>query len=322
MNLIKIENKEKWNKFVESISPNRFSQSWEWGEICEERGLKIKRWGLESKGEFFGIASMWEGSLFLGKRYWYCPGGPLIKKGYEEEFFKLIKEELDNNIFFLRLEPTSEIKLSGFEIEKSINIQPKETMLLDLSQGEDELLGKMHQKTRYNIRLASKKGLEIRKGGEKDFEDWWKIMEETGGRDKFKTHNKDYYKNMIDFKERKESDFRISLYLVYYKNKVIAGNIVSFFGDTVTYVHGASSYEYRKVMAPYLLQWKVIKKAKEKGYKYYDLYGIDEEKWPGITRFKKGFGGDEVKYPGTYDLILNRKWYNVYKFLRKIRRKI
>jgi lipid II:glycine glycyltransferase (peptidoglycan interpeptide bridge formation enzyme) len=127
---------------------------------------------------------------------------------------------------------------------------------------------------------------------------------------------------MIDFKEKKEGNFKISLYLVYYKNQVIAGNIVSFFGDTVTYVHGASSYEHRRVMAPYLLQWQVIKKAKEKGYRHYDFYGIDEEKWPGITRFKKGFGGEGIKYPGTYDLILNKKWYYVYKTLRYIRRKL
>lgn len=322
MNLVEVENKVKWNGFVRSISPNRFSQSWEWGEICKARGFRIKRWGLEKNGELFGALSMWENNLFLGKKYWYCPGGPIIKKENEDDFFKLIKEKLGSDILFLRLEPVTEIEVTDFKIEKSINIQPEKTLFLNLSQDEEELLGAMHQKTRYNMRLAGKKGVEVRRGGEKDFEDWWKIMEETGGRDKFKIHDKGHYKNMMDFKEKKEGDFKIDLYLAYYKDKIIAGNIVSFFGDTVTYVHGASSYKHRKLMAPYLLQWYSIKKAKADGYKYYDFYGIDEEKWPGITRFKKGFGGNETKYPGTYDLILNKGWYNVYKFLRKIRRKI
>ena len=104
------------------------------------------------------------------------------------------------------------------------------------------------------------------------------------------------------------------------ERKIIAGNIVSFFGNTATYVHGASSNEYRNVMAPYLLQWEVIKIVQEKGYKYYDFYGIDEKKWPGVTRFKLGFSGNIVEYPGTFDLAFDNLWYNMYKVLRKIRR--
>jgi lipid II:glycine glycyltransferase (peptidoglycan interpeptide bridge formation enzyme) len=85
-------------------------------------------------------------------------------------------------------------------------------------------------------------------------------------------------------------------------------------------MHGASASKYRNVMAPYLLQWHAIKLAKNLGYKYYDFYGVDEDKWPGVTRFKKGFGGREVNYPGTFDLIFNRRWYSVYRMVRKARR--
>ena len=95
-----------------------------------------------------------------------------------------------------------------------------------------------------------------------------------------------------------------------------------------SYVHGASANEFRNVMAPYALQWEVIKLAKQKNCKYYDFNGIDEKKWPGVTRFKMGFarfesarqGGEVVEYPGTFDMVFDNLWYNVYKLIRRIRR--
>jgi lipid II:glycine glycyltransferase (peptidoglycan interpeptide bridge formation enzyme) len=73
-------------------------------------------------------------------------------------------------------------------------------------------------------------------------------------------------------------------------------------------------------MAPYLLQWHAIRLGKARGCKFYDFFGIDEDKWPGVTRFKKGFGGDVKIYPGTFDLIFSQAWYGIYSWLRKIRR--
>ncbi len=112
----------------------------------------------------------------------------------------------------------------------------------------------------------------------------------------------------------------IKLFIAEYKKKPIAANIVSFFGDTAVYMHGASGADHRNVMAPYLLQWHAIKLGKQVGCKYYDFYGIDEKKWPGVTRFKRGFGGRAVNYPGTFDLIFDSSWYNIYKMVRRVRR--
>jgi len=117
-------------------------------------------------------------------------------------------------------------------------------------------------------------------------------------------------------------ELKIKLYFAEYNNKVIASNIMTFFGDMVTYVHGSSSDQDRNVMAPYLLQWTIIQQAKNLGYKHYDFYGIDETKWPGVTRFKRGFGGTEINYPGTFDVIFNSFLYKSYQVLRWLRRKI
>jgi lipid II:glycine glycyltransferase (peptidoglycan interpeptide bridge formation enzyme) len=108
------------------------------------------------------------------------------------------------------------------------------------------------------------------------------------------------------------------LFLACFKEKIIAANIVIFFGGKATYLHGASNYRYRKLMAPHLLQWSQIKEAKNKGCEIYDFWGIDEEKWPGLTRFKKGFGGEELQYSEGKDFVFSNFWYKTYKILRRI----
>ena len=173
----------------------------------------------------------------------------------------------------------------------------------------------MHPKTRYNIKLAEKKGINILESGTNHFADFWQLISQTSERDSFRLHGINYYQEMLRLKR----DF-IKLFLADYKGRLISTGIFSFFGDLVTYLHGGSADTNRNVMAPYLLHWQIIKTAKQQGFKYYDLNGIDEKKWLGVTRFKKGFGGKEINYPGTFDLVFDQGWYNIYRMVRKVRR--
>jgi lipid II:glycine glycyltransferase (peptidoglycan interpeptide bridge formation enzyme) len=186
-----------------------------------------------------------------------------------------------------------------------------------LEKSEEEILKSMHQKTRYNIKLALKKGIVVKEiqNIKNNFDEFWSLMQETESRDDFRLHSKEHYQKMLNL-----DSSLLKLIGAFYKDKLIAVNIVSFFGDMVTYVHGASSSENRNLMAPYALQWETIKIAKQKGYKYYDFNGIDERKWPGVTRFKKGFSGYKINYLGTFDLVFNSMEYSIYKALRKLRR--
>jgi len=254
---------------------------------------------------------------FFGS-YFYSPRGPK-----NIEIIKDIKKTAqENKLIFWRLEPlaadfVSLAKSQGLTIKKTISLQPEETLLLDLTKSEVELLADLKQKTRYNIKLAEKKKIEIRAGKEEDFKYFWQLMKGTGARDGFRTHTEDYYRHLL-----KNTAGKIKLYLASYQGKIIAAAFFSFFSETVTYIHGASSYADRHLMAPYLLQWELIKKAKSLGYQYYDFYGISEHKWPGVTRFKLGFGGFRKKYPGTFDLVFKPGKYALYKLIRKIRRLI
>jgi len=250
-------------------------------------------------------------------------------------------------VVFLRFEPTFQIPNSKFQIPKTLDVQPSKTIILDLVKSEEELLKAMHPKTRYNIRLAEKKGVIIREAEAGEFDSFWRLLDDTCKRDGFRSHEGKYYDKMLKIGNNvngKNSKFqipnskqnpklkfqnleiynelKIKLFFAVYNSRVIAANIIGFFGDTATYIHGASGNESRNVMAPYLLQWETIKLAKRLGYRYYDFYGIDEKKWPVGTRFKRGFGGSEIDYPGTFDMVFGGMWYHAYRMMRKIRRYI
>ena len=330
MEIATIKDKNKLNEFVGAQRHSRFLQSWEWGEFQQAVGNKIMRLGAADSEQLVAAATLIKKPLPLGKGYFYCPRGPVVENRKLEisnllfdYIYKLARRE---NVIFLRIEPEQEkfrqISNFKFQISKTLDIQPSKTLILDLSKTEEKLLANMHQKTRYNICLAEKKGVKVYEAGSDKFAEFWQLMRETVNRDGFRLHGKEYYKKMLSSKYQINSKFKliVRLFLAEYKNKVIAANIISFFGDTATYMHGASSSEHRNVMAPYLLQWQVIKLARETGYKYYDFFGIDEIKWPGVTRFKKGFGGEEVEYPGTFDFVHNKPWHAIYKFARKARK--
>jgi len=324
MQIIKITDKKQLNDFVGSEEHAQFLQSWQWGEFQKEINGIIWRIGaVEDSGRLVASAKLVKKQLPMGKSYFYCGRGPVIgdiKRITEitSELFNTIKElAAEEGVMFLRFEPVYEFKVADFPfpVSQTINVQPSQTLILDLTKSEDEILQAMHQKTRYNIRLAEKKGVKVVEASAGRFEEFWQLLTSTGDRDEFNLHGRSYYQNML-----KIGNSFVKLLFAEYQGKPLAGNLVVFFGDTATYIHGGSSNENREAMAPYALQWHNIKLAKQLGYKYYDWHGVDETKWPGVTRFKMGFSGQVVKYPGTFDLVYDDAWYNIYKMIRKVRR--
>lgn len=320
-------NKQEFNNFASSPDFSQFLQSYDWGEFQEQLGHEVLPLMVFEGEEAAASALFIKKKIpLLNKYYWYCPRGPVMNSTYDSTYYstyysallKEIQERVgEDKVIFSRWDPLHPLRKEENKPVKTIDIQPPRTVVLDLYFTKEGLLGNMHQKTRYNVRLASRKGVEVRKAQKGEFDKFWALMEATAQRDGFRLHGRDHYKRMLE-----SAPDMFQLFLAEYQGRIIAGNIVGFFGDTVTYVHGASDHEYRKVMAPYALQWGVISLAKDRGYRHYDLYGIDENKWPGVTRFKKGFGGYEVEYPGTYDAVFDKGWYGIYKMARGARRTI
>lgn len=338
------KDKDRWNKF---ILDNRgsFLQSFEWGQIQEKMGWSVWRMWLrdekiDENRPIFAAQIIRNDLPFIKKSYLYSPHGPVYRRGviekinniygdyiakkkeYFDEFLKVASDlcKKENAIFF-KMEPLlkSELHrkyLAETDLKKSNKeIQPSETVILDLQKSEEELLSEMKSKTRYNINLAQKHRVEIVKSQDSvQFDKFWDLMEETAKRDKFSAHSKEYYKKIL---ETKGENFKNEIYLAIWDGNVLATAIVNFFNGRATYLHGASSSENRNVMAPYLLHWEIIKDAKNAGFREYDFWGISK-KWPGVTRFKQGFGGAEKKYLGAFDLAVDRFWYFVYSLARKV----
>ncbi|MBI2057626.1 MAG: peptidoglycan bridge formation glycyltransferase FemA/FemB family protein [Candidatus Yanofskybacteria bacterium] len=219
---------------------------------------------------------------------------------------------------FIKMEPVSDGVAQVFAEHKfkksKKEIQPSKTVILDLFKSEDDLLDAMHHKTRYNIKVAEKNGIVVKESD--DFESFWNLIKKTAKRDKFSSHTKDYYEKLLKFfNDGKEITSRLSL--AYYKDKPVAGLILLTYKNTAYYLHGASDYDYRSYMAPHKLHWEVIKELKALGFELYDFWGIDANKWPGVTRFKLGWGGKVVEHPGSFDLSLSWFWFLAYKMARK-----
>ncbi len=198
--------------------------------------------------------------------------------------------------------------------ERKHPIQPPRTILVDLRGTEEALLARMKQKTRYNIRLAARKGVRVREGGMDDLPTFMALMEETGRRDGFAIRPAAYYRRFVELFVPRDA----ALLLAEVEGEPVAAIIVAAWGRMAYYLYGASSARHRNRMPTYLLQWEAMRWARARGCTTYDLWGIPDEDeatleaefrerrdglW-GVYRFKRGFGGRVVRYVGTWERLL------------------
>jgi lipid II:glycine glycyltransferase (peptidoglycan interpeptide bridge formation enzyme) len=201
-------------------------------------------------------------------------------------------------------------------------IQPQRTIVIDLRPSEEDILAAMKQKTRYNIRLAEKKGVTVRQGTADDLAAFNRLMSATGQRDRFGIHQPEYYRAAFEL----FAPDRAALWLAEYEGRPLAGVMVFAVGETAAYLYGASSDEERQRMPAYAAQWAGIRWAKERGCANYDLWGIPDATedeleagftdrqdglWP-VYRFKRGFGGEIKRTVGAADRVYNNLLHRLY----------
>ena len=304
---------EQSNPNAPMSKPNdSFLQSVAWGKFQQAAGFKTKR--------IDGVLAI-KRPLPLGKCWVYVPRAtssapPVAGLG---EVTKWARKE---KAVFVRAEPLeASLPMPWREVDQ--HVQPQHTLVLNLAKPEEELLAAMHQKTRYNIRLAEKKGVTVRfSRDEEDLQSFLKIAQDVSARGSFHFHPESYYKTMLEVLGAANM---LEIVIAEHAGIPLAVHLLISHGDTVTYAHGASSSQQRELMAPHLLQWESIKRAKHVGFAKYDFYGIapegavSEHPWAGITRFKLGFGGERVSYPGTFDYVIDKTSYWLYNLARSMR---
>ena len=307
-----LDNVKDWNTFVLEHAPKSgaFLQSWEWGEFQRAVGREVRRYSTETsaaqiisypiRGRFFG---------------WDLHRGPIGNSDVLRQIQDDIKKTRG---IFLHIEPGYRFEVLGSRLAK--NRQPQHTLIVDLSRSEDELLAAMHEKTRYNIRLAERHGVVVESSTPdnqgKLFDEFYNLLRTTAARDRFHLHSATYYRKMM------ETLPNVSIFTARHKDEPLASALVIFFAGTATYLHGASGDRHRNLMAPHLLHWEIMRAAKADGNNSYDFWGIappDEPNhpWAGMTRFKMGFCGEVATMPEALELPLHHFWYSIYRLAQR-----
>lgn len=359
-------------EFLLKHKNNSFFQSTNWANFNKDYFDRDYYYVAVKNKDDIRLASLiFENKIFLKYKYLYCSAGPVFDFEEQEAFSFFIRQLKKNikDIVFIRVDPKMDYKNIGIDKLESHEIisdfflkkekfviskdqkQPETSLIINLeNKNEEDILKQMKEKGRYNIKIAEKNNIVVKKT--KDIDSFYNLMTETTKRDGFFANDKDYYSKLLENKN-------VCLYSAYYEDKVIASAITTFYGDKVMYYYGSSTSDekYRKMMAPYLLQWEMIKEAKNMNYKYYDFLGISpavdfinnryyifdgiyknefnnvqeaenllkNHKFYGITQFKTRFGGDVVDYIGAIDRVYNPVIYyslNIIKNIRKIVRKV
>lgn len=306
---------------------NPFLQAWAWGEFQSHLGRPMWRLGAYDGSRFVGAALVIEHQLILGRSYLYCPRGPLAESA--EAWTALVERlrelgqreqvmyvKIDPNILMFDQPPLPRWAVAG------TTLQPRRTWIIDTARLPAEELAASHQKTRYNIRLAEKRGVTVRWSTEdRDRESFLELMAATYKRQEIRLHPLNYYRQEIAaLKAAQMMEFGIAEY----QGRALTANMVIWHGQTATYLHGGSSDEHKDMMAPHLLQWRTIERAHERGVKEYDLWGIapaDEpnHRWQGVSRFKRGFAGREIEFPASINIVIQPQWYQAYRLAKRFR---
>jgi lipid II:glycine glycyltransferase (peptidoglycan interpeptide bridge formation enzyme) len=317
-------NLNEWQQFIRQYPQAHLLQIAEWGELKGGFGWRVRRAAVSDCG-----AQILFRSLPLGFSVGYIPRGPVgtPSAAFWAEVDHLARKE---RAVFLKVEPDRWGELSADEaaglfpgfIRSPHSIQPPRTIVVSLEGGEDAILARMKQKTRYNIHLAERKGVAVQPCS--DLGVFQELMVATGTRDGFGVHSQAYYQRVYDLFHPLG---RCELLVASFEDRPLAGLMVFACGSRAWYLYGASNDEERNRMPTYLLQWGAMRWAIEKGCTEYDLWGVPDADvetletgfetrsdglW-GVYRFKRGFGGALMRSCSAWDRVYNPLLYRIYR---------
>lgn len=295
-------------------------QSWEWGEFRRENGNRVVRIGAFEKnklteGQQLTVHKLPHTKYFVAMLL----KGPLPSIEMLE-FLKIYARQ--QHILFIRLEPnvTDNLLTARKFLQQQGAVPGKrfftpETFVLDLTQTEESLVSSFHPKTRYNIKLAQKRGVTVQEESSPEaFETYLSLTEKTAQRQSFLAHTATYHKRM--WKHLHPAKIA-HLLVARYEGQPLVAWIVFVWHNTLYYPYGASSDMHRNVMAPNLIMWEAIRFGKKLQLERFDLWGKEEGK--GFTRFKEGYNPQVVEFVGTWDLVVNPTLYRIYKLAEAFR---
>lgn len=316
--------KADWEQLIAKRTESGFMQTFFWSEFKRQTGWETFKIGVFEEEKLIAGAVVMK--FYYGNTsFLYIPEGPVLdysnsssKKYFSsliKEIKKIVELEKEFKTTHLRVEPRINFIPDYFKNFKKApyDMEPKQTLMIDLTQPEDKILALMKPKGRYNISVAQKFGVKVKFYKDisvlKTFLD---IYHQTKERNKFKGKEDDFFEKITPLLI---NDKKGKFYIAYSEGRPLAAALVIFFGNRASYFFGGSLDTDREKMATYLLHWEIIKDAKANGYSLYDLWGIAEDEndtknsWYGFTKFKRQFGGERYNFIGTYDLVYDENLY-------------
>jgi peptidoglycan pentaglycine glycine transferase (the first glycine) len=329
----------EWDDFVSGHPNGSLLQTTNWARLKGRFGWRSERVWLRRDGRLIAGAQVLVRSAALGLiRVAYVPHGPLVDWQDEEQVGILINQmdfaAYELGAGFLKMEPLvwqSDMEPAEWEaicdrhgcVTNTDSIQPPRTIVVDLRPSTEAILAGMKQKTRYNIRLAARKGVTVRLGSADDIPIFNGLVQTTAQRNAFAVHQPSYYQAAHELFAPDE----VALFIAEYDGRPLSAIMVFVVGQRAAYLYGASGNEERQRMPTYAVQWAAVEWAKERGCTEYDLWGVpdysqeelearfrehDEGLW-GVYRFKRGFGGRLSRTVGPADRVYNRLVYKLYR---------
>ncbi len=322
------------------VSGVPFTQAQFYGTWQKNLGRSVRRFVVSEGGKpvaFFKVIAF---PLIFGKKYLYIPYGPVLS-AYSVALCEFIRAELlritrEEHAVFARLDfsqPLTQSELSPLFTKAleatyhSAYFQPRLEWYLPLTKDVDTLYGEIHEKNRYSIRLAERKGVEVSivtQNFTSYFDTFMTLMEDTAARNGFSLHAREYYAYVFEHLTECNGYLAVATY----EGQTLVIDVVVVYGGVANHIYGASSSEHRTISPSGLTQWKSIQHAKEMGAQFYNFGGISDgdlyQGWEGLTRFKKRFGGVEMHHSPFYDVVLNWFWYTLYnlrKTVQKLKRR-
>lgn len=309
-------------------------QSWEWGEFRKQTGTQVKRIGFYHQGKLTrGFQVTFHPIPHLNKNAGYLPKAFMPD---DEQLHALKEVGKQHNSLFIKLEPNVAMKVGSPSGHKEITdfllqngavpgrpLFTRYSFHLKLDKPEEELFKNLDSKTRYNVRLAVKKGVEVYENtSQEGMEQYIEILQETTKRQGFYAHTPDYFRKMWD---TLGGSGMLRIFNAVYEDTVLVSWIMFIFNNTLYYPYGASRDLHRNVMASNLIMWEMIKLGKREGCTSFDMWGSlgpepkKSDPWYGFHKFKKGYGGDLVEFVGTYDLVLDPSLYKLFRIAENVR---
>jgi lipid II:glycine glycyltransferase (peptidoglycan interpeptide bridge formation enzyme) len=330
---IQIDNQAQWNDLLLALPAPHLLQSWTWGELKEAFGWRATRLSWTQDADHaVAAAQLLIRERAGGLKLAYCPKGPTLDWSHPEQRSVVLADLLaaarERGAFLLKIDP--EVPYDdgpGQEVEQTLDgagwrrsqdkVQFRNTLVLDLRHDEETLLANMKQKWRYNVRLAGRKGVQVRRAGVDDLELLYRMYAETSRRDGFVIRAREYYSQAWrSFTERGLAQPLIAEV----DGEPVAGQVIYRYGKTGWYLYGMSTDRHREKMPNHLLHWEAIRWAREQGCETYDFVGAPDElsehdpMW-GVYRFKLGFGGRLVETIGEWDYPIKPAAYWAYQRL-------